>query len=90
MSSPPALKRKWWRNKIGWGLTGSGTILAFVGAASLGAGAGVEQQAINAPSQALFNTRHSTAITYEEAAFPLIGIGAAVVISGIIVFGVSK
>jgi tetratricopeptide (TPR) repeat protein len=87
---PQRKRRPWYQNRTGWGLTSGGLLAAIAGAALLGVGAGQEQQALNAPSQAVFDTHHSNALTYEKAAWPLIGIGGAVTVAGIIVFGVQK
>lgn len=79
-------RRPMWKNAAGWALTGSGIAVAAVGGIMLGLAASEGHQAEQASSQSLFNSHHSADIRDQQIGWPLLGVGAAAVVVGTIVF----
>jgi hypothetical protein len=79
-------RRPWYTSKVGWGLASIGIVGGAVGAGLLGSAVSEHNKAIAANTQTLFDQHHSNVLHFQEAGWPLLGVGAAVVVAGIAVF----
>lgn len=83
-------KRRWYKNPTGWALVGGGVLCGITGTGLL-VGANDERDlALKATSQAMFDSHHSNSLLYQQIGWPLLGIGAAGLVVGTIIFGINK
>jgi hypothetical protein len=65
-------------------LTGAGIVAVVVGGALLGVAASEGSAADGATTQASFDLHHGNDVTFQQAGWPILGIGAAAVSVGVI------
>jgi tetratricopeptide (TPR) repeat protein len=81
----PAHRAAWYRNPVVWTLVGGGIVVGVVSAALLAVAAGEGGSAGRAATQASFDSHHARDLQLQQAGFPLLGVGAAAIVSGAIV-----
>jgi hypothetical protein len=77
----------WYRSKLGWGLSIAGALVAVAGGSCAGAApslASSERSA--ATTEAGFRAAADDARSLQTAGFALLGVGAAALIAGVVVF----
>src|SRR5205823_1798748 len=78
--------RPWFKKPAGWIILGGGVVLAGVGGGLLGHAADLDSQASRASSLPQERMLVSDRDTFQSAGWALIGVGAAAVVAGAIVF----
>jgi tetratricopeptide (TPR) repeat protein len=78
----------WFTSRSGWLLTGIGVAALGVSAGLLGATVAEHNAAISATTQTAFDDHHANAIHFQQACWPLLGVGAGLVVAGVAVFAV--
>jgi hypothetical protein len=76
----------WYRSNVGWGLASIGLGATAAGAALLGATIAEHNSAAASTTQASFDQHHSNVLHFQQAGWPLLGVGAALVVAGVTVF----
>jgi tetratricopeptide (TPR) repeat protein len=84
-AAPPPARSPWYKSTTGWVLTGVGVGVLGVGAGLIGAAVGERDNALAATTQSDFDTHHGRSITFQQAGWPLLGVGAALVVGGTVV-----
>jgi tetratricopeptide (TPR) repeat protein len=79
-------RRPMWKNPAGWAVTGGGIALGAVAAGMLGIAASEGHQAEQATTQSAFNIHHSADIRDQQMGWTFLGVGAAAVVVGTVVF----
>jgi len=79
---------KWYRNVAGWSLLGGGVAVAVAGGALLGVSGGVDDDARGATTLQRQSDLHDQAVTYRGTGYALVGVGAAALVAGIVVFAI--
>ncbi|MCU1282226.1 MAG: Thiol-disulfide isomerase [bacterium] len=77
------------RNRValafGWSSASVGVAALAVSAGLLGAAASERNDALAAPTQTAFDMHHANSLTLQQGGWPLLGIGAALVVAGTVV-----
>jgi tetratricopeptide (TPR) repeat protein len=81
-ASAPVAERKWYASPLGWGLIGGGVAVVAVSGGLLGVATSERDKALSASTQANFDTHHNRSITFQQAGWPLLGVGGACVVAG--------
>lgn len=81
-----AYELPWYQNSLGWSLVGSGIALAGAGLGLHLAAFDARDEALAAPDPSSRNAANSDVETYRTASGALYGVGAAGVLSGVLVF----
>jgi tetratricopeptide (TPR) repeat protein len=84
-ATPEPAPRKWYASPAGWSLAGLGVVAVAVGGGLVGVAVSERNQAVDATTQAAFDTHHNRSITLQQSGFPLIGIGGGLLVAGSIV-----
>lgn len=87
--TPPARGRKWYESPLGWGLVGGGVAVVGVSGGLLGVAMSERDKAVSAPTQPDFDTHHNRSITFQQAGWPLLGVGSALVVGGAVVLALN-
>jgi tetratricopeptide (TPR) repeat protein len=86
--STSSSRKRWYASRPGWVLVGVGVGALGASAALLGVAVSERDKARAAMTQADFDTHHSSSLTFQQAGWPLLGIGAALVVGGTVVLAI--
>jgi tetratricopeptide (TPR) repeat protein len=82
----PIEHRPWYKkHPAGIGIATGGLALAIVGAALLGVSASEDTKALAAMTQSDFNLHHGNDLTYQQAGWPILGVGLTSITVGTLV-----
>lgn len=84
--SSPADHQAWFTSRTGWLLSGLGLGAVAAGVGLLAGSVGEHNAAVNAPTQSAFDDHHNNTLHFQEAGWPLLGVGGALVVAGVTVF----
>lgn len=85
-TAPATPSRRWYTSKPGWALSASGIVVLGVSVGLLGAAVSEHNAALSAMTQASFDDHHANTVRFQQAGWPLLGIGGALVVAGVTVF----
>lgn len=89
-TAPERPRHHWYRSKAGWGLVAGGVVCGAASAVLLSMAANAGNSADHATTQTMFDTQHNSDLRFQQAGWPLLGVGAAGVAVGGILMAVGR
>jgi tetratricopeptide (TPR) repeat protein len=79
---PPPPEPKWYASPLGWSLAGVGVAAVAVSGGLLGVAMSERDSALSATTQAEFDLHHNRSIPFQQAGWPLLGVGGGLIVAG--------